>query len=146
MKNVIYRLRTEKGMTQQQVAKLLNISQQAYQRYENTDIRSISTETLLKLTEIFDTTISYLLELDKDQENTFNNKNLINQMEPFQISEDKLNNERNQIIELVKKLSYYSCLEARANIVRLIARDEQEKRYWKNLQEQDLKNKGNKND
>lgn len=129
MKNVIYKLRMEKGLTQQQVAKKLNISQQAYQRYENTDIKSISLETLLKLTDVFQTTLSYLLGLNKE-EDQHNNKLISNRFNQMTIEEGLVINERKKINELVNKLSYYSCLEANAFITRLIAKDEQEYRYW----------------
>lgn len=68
MKNILYKLRIEKGYTQQEIAKKLNISQQAYQRYENTDIKSISFDTLMKFSEILNINLAYLLGIDNRKE------------------------------------------------------------------------------
>jgi len=58
-------LRLENGMTQQQVADLLNIKQQSYIRYEyGTGEPSIN--TLIKLTEIFNVSADYLLGISDE--------------------------------------------------------------------------------
>lgn len=53
-------LRLEKGMTQQQIASLLNIKQQSYTRYEY-GTGEPSLQTLIKLAEIFEVSTDYLL-------------------------------------------------------------------------------------
>ncbi len=58
-------LRLENGMTQQQVADLLNIKQQSYIRYEyGTGEPSIN--TLIKLTQIFNVSADYLLGISDE--------------------------------------------------------------------------------
>lgn len=135
MKNVLYHLRQQNKLTQNDVAKKLNISQQAYQRYENSDIKNISIDTLLKMAEIFDVNISYILGLENEIKQRQSNRNILNNIRRPIISEDLLNEERENVISLANKLSYYSCLEARSYLTRLIARDEQEARYWNELEE-----------
>ncbi|RKT01773.1 helix-turn-helix domain-containing protein [Chryseobacterium defluvii] len=55
------RLRKKKGLTQQQLADELNISQPAYHKWE-TDIAKPSTEHLVKICEVYDIDLDELLE------------------------------------------------------------------------------------
>ena len=54
------KLRIEKGVSQDVIAKLLNISRQAYCRYEN-DQREISLDALCTLADFYDETTDALL-------------------------------------------------------------------------------------
>ena len=56
----IDKLRIEKGISQDVVAKLLNISRQAYCRYEN-DQREVSLDALCTLADFYDETTDALL-------------------------------------------------------------------------------------
>lgn len=58
-------LRLEKGMTQQQVASLLNMKQQSYIRYEY-GTGEPSLNTLVKLTQIFGVSSDYLLGISDE--------------------------------------------------------------------------------
>ena len=58
-------LRQEKGMTQQQIAALLNLKQQSYLRYENGTGKP-SLNTLIRLTQIFGVSSDYLLGISND--------------------------------------------------------------------------------
>ena len=58
--NRIKELRTEKGITQADLAKILKISDRAVGYYENGD-REPDYTTLLKIAEYFDVSIDYLL-------------------------------------------------------------------------------------
>ena len=58
-------LRLEKGMTQQQIASLLNIRQQSYIRYEY-GTGEPSLQTLIKLAEIFAVSTDYLLGISDE--------------------------------------------------------------------------------
>lgn len=58
-------LRQEKGMTQQQIAALLNLKQQSYLRYEN-GTGEPSFNTLIRLTQIFGVSSDYLLGISND--------------------------------------------------------------------------------
>lgn len=54
------KLRKEKGLLQQDVANHLNISRQAYCRYENNQ-REVSLDILVKLADLFEETTDTLL-------------------------------------------------------------------------------------
>ena len=58
-------LRSERGMTQQHLASLLNIKQQSYFRYEY-GTGEPSLDTLIKLAEIFNVTTDYLLGISDE--------------------------------------------------------------------------------
>ncbi len=53
-------LREDRDLTQTQVAKLLNMSQTGYSKYE-TGENDIPTQALLKLAEFYGTSVDYLL-------------------------------------------------------------------------------------
>jgi transcriptional regulator with XRE-family HTH domain len=55
------RLRKKKGLTQQEVADKLNISQPAYHKWE-TDLAKPSVENLLKISEVYEIDLNDLLE------------------------------------------------------------------------------------
>ena len=54
------KLREQKKLSQADIAKLLNISRQAYCRYEN-DQREISLDTLCALADLYDETTDFIL-------------------------------------------------------------------------------------
>ena len=58
-------LRLENGMTQQQIASLLNIRQQSYTRYEY-GTGEPSLQTLIKLADIFAVSTDYLLGISDE--------------------------------------------------------------------------------
>lgn len=57
---IIKKLRTEKGYSQQKLATMLNVAQNTVSQYEN-GIREPDNKILIKLSEIFDVTTDYLL-------------------------------------------------------------------------------------
>ena len=59
MKNLI-QLREEKGLRQEDIAKIIGVSRQAYCTYEN-DKRQAGYETLIKLADYFNVSVDYLL-------------------------------------------------------------------------------------
>lgn len=58
-------LRTEKGLTQTEVATKLNISRQVYANYEN-EINQPDCKMLINLAKFFEVSIDYLLGLEDD--------------------------------------------------------------------------------
>ena len=58
-------LREEKGLNQTQVARMLNMSQTGYSKYE-TGENDIPTEVLIKLAKFYNTSIDYLLNQTDD--------------------------------------------------------------------------------
>ena len=55
-------MREDRDLYQSDLAKLLNVSQQTYSRYENDEI-SIDKDSLIKLALFCNTSVDYLLEL-----------------------------------------------------------------------------------
>ena len=59
-------MREDRDLYQYDIAKILNVSQQTYSRYENDDI-SIDKDSLIKLAIYYDTSVDYLLELTDER-------------------------------------------------------------------------------
>ena len=59
-------LREDNDLSQKQVAKVLNCSQQAYSNYE-LGLRDIPTEVLISLARFYHTTTDYILGLSNDK-------------------------------------------------------------------------------
>ena len=62
--NILISLRKAKKLTQEDVARYLNISRQAYCRYEN-DQREPSLDTLCKLADFYEESTDSLLGIEK---------------------------------------------------------------------------------
>lgn len=65
----IRNLREDKDLNQEQLAKLLNISQITYSRYESGKL-DIPTQSLIKLADFYSISVDYLLNLT-DNQNTY---------------------------------------------------------------------------
>ena len=59
-------IREDKDYTQKDIAKILNVTQQTYSRYENGEI-SIDKDSLIKLALFYNTSVDYLLELTDER-------------------------------------------------------------------------------
>ena len=59
-------LREDKDMTQKEIAAILSCSQRVYSNYECGDI-DIPTQVLIKLAELHDTSVDYLLEVTDER-------------------------------------------------------------------------------
>jgi len=68
----IRNLREDKDLSQEQLAKLLNVSQTTYSRYETGKI-DIPSQSLIKLAQYYSTSIDYLVELT-DQKSAYPRK------------------------------------------------------------------------
>ncbi len=78
-------LREEKGLSQQKLADMLNISQQAIFKYEKT-ANEPDISTLIKLSEIFDVTVDYLIgNSDTRERNTKRNPVMLTEQEATHI-------------------------------------------------------------
>ena len=62
MKMRLKELRLEHGYTQEQVAEILNIKQNTYSQYE-CEQREIPIESLIKLAQLYETSVDYILFL-----------------------------------------------------------------------------------
>ncbi|HAB8754162.1 TPA_asm: helix-turn-helix domain-containing protein, partial [Listeria monocytogenes] len=58
-------IREDNDITQQQMAKLLNVSQNTYSQYETGKIEWTAT-TLIKIADYFDVSVDYLLDRKKN--------------------------------------------------------------------------------
>lgn len=59
-------MREDRDLYQSDIAKMLNVSQQTYSRYETDDI-SIDKDSLIKLALFYNTSVDYLLELTDER-------------------------------------------------------------------------------
>ena len=66
MKNVLYDLRKDNNMTQDDVAKILNIDRSTYAKLESKNTSTISSDTLHKLATFYNVSVDYLLKNNKD--------------------------------------------------------------------------------
>lgn len=62
----IRNLREDKDLSQEDIAKILNISQPTYSRYES-GILDIPSTALIKLSKFYETSVDYLLELTDEK-------------------------------------------------------------------------------
>lgn len=67
MYKVIRELREDAQLTQTQIAKMLNVTQQAYSAYE-LGIRAIPMEILIKIAKIHHTSLDYLVNLTEHKD------------------------------------------------------------------------------
>ena len=99
-------LRKNKGVSQEQVAKDLNISMRAYQNYEYGQ-REPNIEMILKLAEYYDVTTDYLLGKESPSADPFENLKFTAEMEK-EANEDyqKLTQQEKAVIaKIVKALA-----------------------------------------
>lgn len=66
MKNVLYDLRKDNNMTQDDVAKILCIDRSTYAKLESKNTSTISSDTLHKLATFYNVSVDYLLKNNKD--------------------------------------------------------------------------------
>ena len=67
-------LRKEKHLTQQDIARILNVDESTYGRYENGK-RQLSIEDLQKLCQYYKVSADYILGLTEEKENEWNTTN-----------------------------------------------------------------------
>ena len=66
MKNILYDLRKDNKMTQDEIAKILNIDRSNYAKLESKNTSTISSDTLNKLATFYNVSVDYLLKNNKD--------------------------------------------------------------------------------
>ena len=126
--NRLLSLREEKGISQEQVAQLLNVTRQAYSRYERGE-RELGYSALQKLSQFFDVSVDYLLGFSElfypDRLNT-----VASTIAP--ISSDYTETER-QLIKEFRKLP----ADSRKLVLRMVGIDsasqEGKKKAWFNI-------------
>ena len=65
--DIIKRLRKQKGLTQQELGKLLGVQKSAIAKYENGRVSNLKKETISKLAEIFNVSPNYLLDINEPE-------------------------------------------------------------------------------
>lgn len=103
--------RLEKGKTQEELAKELNMPRAKYARYE-LQTSEPNIETLKKLAEYFHTTID----------------NLVGHETPYLIDKSQFSDTQLKIIEEIKNLQEYACQKVEAYIIGLKAAEEEKQR------------------
>ena len=68
-KDVLRKLRTEKGMTQEELGKMVGLKREAIYKYEKGIVVNPKQKVISKLTQIFDVSPSYLLGIEDGKEN-----------------------------------------------------------------------------
>lgn len=121
--NRIKALRTEAGMTQSELGKLLNVKDAAISKYENEKI-PLTAETLIKLKEIFGVSVDYILGSSENKENAIAQQNNTSTAEP-------------QIVRDIAAIKEY-CAELSVDNIELVLE------YVKMLKKMEAK-KGDKN-
>ena len=69
----IKKLRKEKGLTQEQLGKLLGVKKSAIAKYENNRVENLKKETIQKLSDIFEVPASYFLGIDDNDQTIITN-------------------------------------------------------------------------
>ena len=69
----IKKLRKERGLTQEQLGKLLGVKKSAIAKYENNRVENLKKETIQKLSEIFEVPAFYFLGIDEPEQPTLTN-------------------------------------------------------------------------
>ncbi|RRD40386.1 XRE family transcriptional regulator [Leptotrichia sp. OH3620_COT-345] len=100
----ILRLRENKKLSQQQLAKKLSVKPQTIYKYENGIIKNIKYETIEKLAKIFNVSPQYLLGLD-DEENIVPTKEELERGSMLFYQNKKISDEDKD--ELFKKIQEY---------------------------------------
>lgn len=72
------KIREEKGYTQNDIAEILNMKRQQYQRYES-GTQEIPTKCVKQLAAVYKVSIDYLLECESDLQDNEGNNNEINE-------------------------------------------------------------------
>ena len=99
----LVKLRKEKKLTQEQVAKHLNMSQSTYQHYEN-DRAEPSLDTLCKLADLYNVSLDYLVDREFINEVGYLTDNQKNVMLIVKKLDDKnVNKLLNQAINLLNE-------------------------------------------
>lgn len=98
--------RKEVGLTQEELAKKLGLQKSAIAKYENGRVKNIKRSTIAKMSEIFDCSPTYLMDLepatDKCIENIFTNDNLENIIDNIGALSPKEKNHFKKYLQLVE--------------------------------------------
>lgn len=104
MSNRLKKLRKEKGLTQADLAKVLNTNQSQYGKYENGKT-NLSIENAQILSEYFGVTLSYLLGLDDDSGADGSREMKLSKLDPFEKTPNRIGELINSSDKSLKQIS-----------------------------------------
>ena len=104
MSNRLKKLRREKGLTQADLAKVLNTNQSQYGKYENGKT-NLSLENAQILSEYFGVTLSYLLGLDDDSGADEIREMKLSKLDPFEKTPNRIGELINSSDKSLKQIS-----------------------------------------
>ena len=104
MSNRLKKLRREKELTQDDLAKVLNTNQSQYGKYENGKT-NLSLENAQILSEYFGVTLSYLLGLDDDSGTDGSRKMKLSKLDPFEKTPNRIGELINSSDKSLKQIS-----------------------------------------
>ena len=101
-------LRTKFNLTQEDLAKLLNVKRETIHKYENDIIKNIKYETVVKLSKIFNTTPEYLLGLDDNEKEdiVISQEKLTKHNMAFFKAKDISDEDKKKMIESIQEFYY----------------------------------------
>ena len=104
MKLRLRELRLAKGLTQKEVAKAIEVSPQSYGYYENW-VNKPDPETLIKLADLFECSIDYLLGRENDFGVSLQNRNLTSSQNELLSAFSLLSSDdQNKVLGFIKAL------------------------------------------
>ena len=106
-------LRTKFNLTQEDLAKSLNVKRETIHKYENDIIKNIKYETVVKLAKIFNTSPEYLLGLDDNESEAIviSQEKLTKHNMAFFKAKDISDEDKKKMIELLQEFYYKQKLE-----------------------------------
>lgn len=118
--------------TQKDIAKKLNITQQAYSVYENETIQP-TRNMMISIAKVFGQNVSYLFCLDENSEQLGT--------EEKENEQEDLTEEQKTLIEKIKELDDTQCKQINLYTEKIIAFDKEQEQIVKNLFKQKYENK-----
>ncbi len=71
MGEILKELRLEKGLTQEEVGKIIGVQKAAIQKYEKGDVENIKRSSIEKLAKYYGVTIGYIFGMEKERKDDF---------------------------------------------------------------------------
>ena len=68
MGEILKKLRIERGLTQEEVGKIIGVQKAAIQKYEKGDVKNLKRSAIRKLSEFYNVSPSYLMGLEKKED------------------------------------------------------------------------------
>lgn len=83
MGEILKELRTERGLTQEEVGKIIGVQKAAIQKYEKGDVKNLKRSAIRKLSEFYNVSPTYLMGLGDKQDKQDNLDKLDKQVKEY---------------------------------------------------------------